>query len=333
VLAMGVDATEWHREQEWLRAEAKKARTLTADEERYLDAGLAKRLKERVEQEASLSWWQLFGVDGHYLDSEESEAQYISHLDKIFKCPAASLLIAPAQVPRRSYKAYHFTRKGTIERVEFTAPKVSRLLELMLYGYFPYEGIWIYLDRRRELTADGFQKPKQWLALPPGVTPKDRLGITIEILIGRRWVCSDTPQALFSNLDPAGKESFAREYGGVGSRSHWLECMTESAFYERGSRTKIRINYAGESGQHLTLAELLANGGNIPGKQVMMQDGNFLNCYAGNLITRSSRGRRMSCHTCRMPTNRDHSEIVKDSFGSSLRLCHSCMAWMVRTKL
>ncbi|MCP8633425.1 hypothetical protein PUR31_02330 [Pseudomonas mosselii] len=323
----------YEKNRAWLRAKAKDARSLSAEEEVYLDRELAMKLRERMEHEASVRWWQLFGLEGHRLDSMEAEAQFITHLDKIFKCPPASEFLAPTDTKRRLHHAYHFSRQGVYHGVEYLAPPTTRLLELMLYGYFPYGNTWIYLDRRSQLSSDGYKKPKQWLALPPGETPQDRLGITIEISVGwKSLIRSQSPAALFSSLRPFEKESLAREFGSEGSHQYWLEQIVEGLFFERGHRSRISISYAGESeGLHLTLAELIAEEGRTPGKKVVMQDGNYLNCEPGNLIVRSSRGRTMSCKTCRRPTTKDQSEITKDSLGSSLRICHSCLRWLTKT--
>lgn len=148
-----------------LRAKAKDARSLSAEEEAYLDRELAIKLRERMEHEASIRWWQQFGIEGHSLDCLEAEAKFITHLDNIFKCPPASQFLAPSDTKRRSHHAYHFSRQCVYHGVEYVAPPTTRLLELMLYGYFPYENTWIYLDRRSQLSSDGYKKPKQWLAL------------------------------------------------------------------------------------------------------------------------------------------------------------------------
>jgi hypothetical protein len=49
----------------WLSAKAKDARSLSKEEEDYLDRELAIKLRERMEHEASVRWWQLFGLEGH----------------------------------------------------------------------------------------------------------------------------------------------------------------------------------------------------------------------------------------------------------------------------
>ena len=82
--------SDWERNRAWLRAKAKHARCLSTEEEEYLDRELAIKLRERMEYEASVRWWQLFGVEGHRLDCIEAEAQFIGHLDDIFKYPPAS---------------------------------------------------------------------------------------------------------------------------------------------------------------------------------------------------------------------------------------------------
>lgn len=328
-----VSYSDYEKSRAWLRAKAKDARSLSNEEEEYLDRQIAIELRKRMEHDASVRWWQLFGLEGHRLDSVEAEAQFIAHLDKIFKYPPASQFLTPTDSNRRIHNAYHFSRQGVYHGIEYLAPPTTRLLELMLYGYFPYGNTWIYLDRRSQLSSDGFRSPKQWLALPPGETPQDRLGITIEISVGwKSLIRSQSPAALFTNLKPFEKENLAREFAAEGSHQHWLEQIVEGLFMERGHRSRISIIYAGESEeQPLTLAEVIAQKGRIPGKKVVMQDGDYLNCEPANLVIRSNRGRTMSCKTCRRPTNKDQSEITKDSLGSSLRICHSCLRWMTKT--
>ncbi|MEN5033855.1 hypothetical protein [Pseudomonas sp. TWI929] len=318
------------RNLDWLRAKAKDARRLSIAEEEFLDRELAIKLRERMELEASVRWWQLFGLEGHRLDSIEAEAQFIAHLDGIFKCPPASQFLTPTDSKRRVHHAYHFSRQRVYHGAEYLAPPTTRLLELMLYGYFPYWNTWIYLDRRSELSSDGYRKPKQWLALPPGEIPQDRLGITIEISVGwRSLIRSQSPAALFSSLKPFEKENLAKEFGAEGTHQHWLEQIAENLFAERGRLSRLSITYAGElEGDYLTLAELIAQGGRLPGKKVVMQDDDFLNCEPDNLVTRSSRGRTMACRSCRNPTTKELSTITKDSRGSSYRVCHSCLRRM-----
>lgn len=325
--------SEYETSRAWLRAKAKDARSLSAEEEAYLDRELAIKLRERMEHEASVRWWQLFGLEGHRLGSVEAEAQFITHLDKIFKYPPASEFLTPSDTKRRTHHAYHFSRQCVYHGVEYVAPPTTRLLELMLYGYFPHENTWIYLDRRSQLSSDGYKKPKQWLALPPGEIPQDRLGITIEISVGwKSLIRSQSPAALFSSLKPFEKESLAREFGSEGSHQHWLEQIVEGIFFERGHRSRISISYAGESeGDYLTLAELIAQGGRMPGKKVVMQDANFLNCEPGNLVIRSRSGRAMACKSCHSLTTKEHSEITKDAAGSSFRVCHSCLRRMSKS--
>lgn len=330
--------SEWELERKWLQKKAKDARSLTSAEEEQLDRGLAKRLKDRIEKRASQLWWQLFGVNGHCLDSIEHEAHFIAHLSEIFAYPDASQLIDLVETPRRLHTASRFIRNRRVvnQKVEFLAPPPSRLLELMLYGYFPFENTWIFLDRRGERSSDGFNKPKQWLALPPGVVPTDRLGITIEITpFGKGPIRSGNPANLFSGLQPSEKALLAKEFGSVGTHTEWLEGIVENIFAESRSwlRSTIRINFAGETDdQYQTLAEVLANGGPISGKRVAMLDGNYLNCHPNNLVTRSSRGRRMACSICREPTTTDQSQLIKDTGGSSARLCHACLKWKLKNQ-
>ncbi|MGA3828092.1 hypothetical protein [Pseudomonas chlororaphis] len=330
--------SEWEQERKWLRKKAKDARGLTDAEEEQLDRALAKQLKERIGKRASQLWWQLFGIEGHRLDSVEHEARFIAHLDKVFAYPRASQLISVTEAPRHLHTASRFIRNRRVayQEVEFLAPSASRLLELMLYGYFPFEDTWIFLDRRGERSSDGFNKPKQWLALPRGVVPTDRLGITIEIgIFGSHPIRSENPANLFSSLQPSEKEHLAKEFGSVGTHDQWLAKIVENIFAESRSwlRSRIKISFAGEmDDQQQSLAALLANGGPISGKRVSMLDGNYLNCHPDNLVTRSSRGRRMACSICREPTTPDQSQLIKDTGGSSARLCHACLKWKLKNR-
>lgn len=320
--------SEWMKEREWLRKKARDARSLARSEEEQLDQVLAKRLKERIEKRTAQLWWQLFGVNGHRLDTIEHEESFIAHLSKVFTYPTAGQFISPADSPRRLYTTNQYSRRGRFEQVEFVAPSVPRLLELMLFGYFQFEDTWIFLDRRGKKHSDGTRRPKQWLALPRNAVPSDRLGITIEIGLLRGSIYSENPGSLFSSLKPSEKEHLAREYGSIGTHEDWLATMVENIFFDRGYKSGIWINFAGETNdQHQTLAELLANDGPVPGKKVVMHDGNYLNCSLENLVTRSSRGRRMACSACFQLTTADQSQLLKDATGSSFRLCLSCMKW------
>ena len=65
------------------------------EEEEYLDRELAIKLRDRMEHEASVRWWQLFGLEGHRLDSVEAEAQYISLGQNLRARLQASSLLRP----------------------------------------------------------------------------------------------------------------------------------------------------------------------------------------------------------------------------------------------
>lgn len=323
--------SEWARERQWLRNKAKDARSLPSTDEEQLDQALAKRLKERIEKRAAQLWWQLFGANGHRLDTVEQEESFIAHLDKVFTYPTASQFISPADSVRRLYTTRQYSRRGRSQKVEFVAPAVPRLLEMMLFGYFPFENTWIFLDRRGRTHSDGTRRPKQWLALPPDVVPLDRLGIAIEINLFGGSIYSDNPGNLFSSLKASEKERLAGECGSVGTHEEWLAAIVENIFSDKGYQSRIWVSFAGEvNDKHQTLAELLANDGPVPGKKVVMQDGNYLNCSLNNLVTRSSRGRRMACSACFQLTTADQSQLLKDATGSSFRLCLSCMRWRLK---
>ena len=326
-----ISDSEWAREREWLRKKARDARSLARSEEEQLDYILAKRLKERIERRAAQLWWQLFGANGHRLDTIEHEESFIAHLSKVFTYPTAGQFISPADSLRRLYTTPQYSRRGRLQQVEFVAPSVPRLLELMLFGYFQFEDTWIFLDRRGKKHSDGTRRPKQWLALPRNTIPSDRLGIAIEIDLFGGSIYSDNPGNLFSSLKASEKEHLAREYGSVGTHEDWLAAIVENIFFDKGYRSRIWISFAGEvNDKHQTLAELLANDGPVLGKKVVMQDGNYLNCALENLVTCSSRGRRMACSACFQLTTADQSQLLKDATGSSFRVCLSCMRWRLK---
>lgn len=83
-----VSYSDYEKRRTWLRAKAKDARSLSNEEEQPLDRQIAIELRKRMEHDASVRWWQLFGLKGHRFDSVEAKAQFIAHLEQNFQIPA-----------------------------------------------------------------------------------------------------------------------------------------------------------------------------------------------------------------------------------------------------
>lgn len=291
---------------------------------------MSQAIKERIIDLVADRWWELFGSLGHRLDSTDDEEKFIAHLDKIITYPSASELIAPPRKDRISYGFRYSRAQGKLYRHELIAPPVARLLELMLHSFFFYSGRWIYLLRTQNRTAGGIKLPHQWWALPETTTPTDRLGVNVQLNIkGRNYGWTQTqisPSNPFSGMSPTQKEDIAVEYGVMGDQDEWLEgiaTLINKSSFRDGT---VSIQFAGDyTSGGFPLAELIANGGHISGKKVEPINGNYLDCRPENLRTKSSRGRTMVCHFCRRPSTPTDSTRIKDSTGSSVRICHPCM--------
>jgi hypothetical protein len=314
-------------DQTWLAEKAKDIPALPPEDIAFLDQAIAQQLREEITKIAAQRWWNLFGSQGHRLDTIKDEENFIAHLDKVFSCPAASELLAPPSNERRSYSVHDVTRRGMSQRVEFSAPSASRLMELMLFGFFKYAGHWIYLFRTGDRTADGYKPPEQWWALPKTKAPSDRLGISIQIR-GFRLDASVSPASAFSDLSGEQRERLAVEFGRVGTHQAWLAGIVENIMRTIVHEQSLSIQFAGEypSGG-IPLAELIANDGHMAGKKIVPINGDFFDCRPENLKTTSSRGRKMVCRICQRPTTPNKSERIKDSTGSRVRVCHACATW------
>ena len=115
------DYSDRDKEQEWLAAKAKDIPALPAEDIAFLDQAIAQQLKVKITKIVAQRWWNLFGSQGHRLDTIEDEENFIAHLDKAFRWPAASELIAPPSHERRSYNVRDVARRGMPQRVEFNA--------------------------------------------------------------------------------------------------------------------------------------------------------------------------------------------------------------------
>ena len=318
------DFDNWNQKWAWRQAKAKEASRLSEDEIAFLDRVFAQRIKERLERQAARSWWTLFGSQGHSLETLEDEARFVCELDKVFVFPSASSLLSPANGARRSYTVPYRTKQGEQATTSFIAPTPSRLFELMLFGLFQYKGRWIYLSRQGSNATQHDSHPNQWMVLAETDSPHERLGLTITVNTyrGRETV---SPSAVFSSLPARKKEELAADCGVEGTHEEWLQSIADNATKAGIREQTISALLAGQyATTGFPLAELIANGGHVPGKRVEVINGSPFDLRTENLRTRSSRGRKMVCNACHRPTTATESKRVKDSTGSSFRFCNAC---------
>ncbi|PQO96757.1 hypothetical protein C5612_30170 [Pseudomonas frederiksbergensis] len=320
-----VDLSDWEKEQSWLREKAREAGSLSAEDNAFLDKGIAQRIREKLERRAASQWWALFGLQGHKLDSLKDEAQFICGLDKVFIHPKPSNLLSPATGARRSYSVQYLTKQGEPATAEFIAPPPSRLLELMLCGFFRYGEHWIYLGRS---TNNTHYQPEQWIVLPDTDEPNERLGLKVEVSGLQTHIA---PGAVFSSLTNKGKMRLAEDFGSQGTHAEWLQSIVDNLTTSRPWDAPLSVRLAGEYATGgFPLAELIANGTHIKGQKVEVISGNPFDLRPENLRTKSSRGRKMTCSTCKKPATAKDSEKVRDSTGSTLRVCRTCLDWAAR---
>lgn len=326
-----LDFNDWYQERSWVEKKAKEASSLSAEDIAFLDRGIAQRIKEQLEQRAAYYWWKLFGLQGHSLETLEDEARFVCELDKVFVYPAPSDLLSPATGARQPYTVRYISKRGKQEIAEFIAPPPSRLLELMLYGYFRHRDSWIYLSRSSKggASSSGSQ-PGQWMVLPETARPSERLGLIIKVC-ATPLHDSVPPGAAFSSLSDKAKIQLAGRIGSKGTHLEWLQSIIDNSTKQRLRGWGLSIYLAGEyPTDGFPLAELIANDGHISGKKVETINGNLFDLRPENLRTKSSRGRKMVCSACRKPTTAEDSRRVKDASGSSIRICRSCQAWGAR---
>ena len=276
-------------------------------------------------------WWKLFGSQGHTLETLDDESRFIESLDRAFIFPAPSSLIAAPSHARQEYTTKEVTKRGIPQEVSFYGPPVGRLLELMLYGFFDFNGRWIFVNRSGQF-PNGDKAPEQWHVLVDGLQPTDRLGVRVTVNTGWRGRHHPPPNAAFSSLPAASKERAAADHGSQGTHQEWMEGLADRLCKRNHfSGLPTFIELAGEYAlDSYPLTDLIANGKRISGMRVEPINGNYFDCHPENLATRSSRGRKMACNSCRKPTTAKESNQVKDSTGSTFRICLACQAWAAR---
>ncbi|MBF4557161.1 hypothetical protein H7698_13840 [Pseudomonas sp. p50] len=329
---MTYDHSEWEKDRQWCKKKAKEVCNLSPQDFAFIDNRISEHLKEKLRHWAAHEWWSLFGSQGHDLSTPEHESKFIETLDKIFVYPAPSSFLNPPSHNRQKYVVTGIAKRGGArQKIEFNAPPVGRLLELMLYGFFNFEGRWVFLSRLDQLPNET-KKPQRWHVLEEGIQPTDRLGVRITVKTGWKGRHHPPPNAAFSSLPNASKEYAATDHGSPGTHQEWMEGLADDLC--KGSpysEPTISLELAGEYPmESYPLADLIANGKRVSGMRVEPINGDHFDCRPENLISRSSRGRKMLCNSCHKQTTAKDSGRVKDSTGSTFRICRACQAWAAR---
>lgn len=324
---MTPDFSEWEKRRQWLKKKAREVKNLSSEDLAFIDNRISEHLKDSLKRWAAQEWWSLFGSQGHTLSTLEDESRFIATLDKIFVYPAPSSLLEPPTHSRQMFTATEIAKRGgTRRKVEFYAPPVGRLLELMLYGFFDFEDRWIFLSRinRPPGKAPSLQ---QWHVLEKAIQPSDKLGVRVTVKTGWRGWHQPPPNAIFSSLPMASREYVASHHGAPGTHQEWMEELAlDLCKGSPRSEPTISVDLAGEYPmESYPLADLIAQGEHISRKRTEPINGNHLDCRPENLRIRSSLGRKMQCRLCKKPTTPDASKRVKDSLGSSARVCIACI--------
>lgn len=326
---------DWREREKKEREIKNKISSLRPEELEFIDSKISEHLKNRLRRWAANRWWRLFGSQGHSLATLEDESRFIESLDKVFTFPAPSHLIAQPSHARQEYTTKETTKRGVFQTITFYGPPVGRLLELMLYGFFEFNGKWIFINRSGQL-PNGEKAPDQWHVLSEGTQPSDRLGVRITVAIrncqGRKHHYPP-PSAVFSSLPTTAKEHFADGFKAPLAHEDWLGWLANEVCHHPFDSTPTTVDLAGDYllDSH-PLMDLIANGKRISGTRVEPVNGNYFDCRPDNLASRSSRGRKMKCNSCRKPTTAKESDRVKDSTGSTFRICRACQAWAGRQR-
>jgi len=324
---MTFDYSEWEKKRQWLKKKAGEVHNLSPEDLAFIDNRISGHLKDRLKHWAAREWWSLFGSQGHTLSTPEDESTFIATLDKIFVYPAPSTLLDPPTHSRQKFTVTEIAKRGGARRkVEFYAPPVGRLLELMLYGFFNFEDRWVFLSRINRLPGET-NPLQQWHVLEKSIQPSDRLGVRVTVKTGSRGWHHPPPNTVFSSLPTASKEYAASNHGSPGNHHEWMEELAEDLCEGSPySEPTISLELAGEYPmESYPLADLIAQGEHIARKRTEPINGNHLDCRPENLRIRSSLGRKMQCRVCKKPTTPEASKRVKDSLGSSVRVCIACI--------
>ncbi|MEB0119219.1 hypothetical protein QN391_00665 [Pseudomonas sp. CCI1.2] len=321
------DEIEWENKRLWLKRKSKEAGNLSPQDLEFIDTRIMENLKENLRHWAAQEWWKLFGSQGHMLRTPEDELNFIAALDKVFIYPTPSTFLTPPIQVRQKYTVTALAKRGGArQKITFDAPPVSRLLELMLYGFFDFEGRWIFLHRASQLSGQAKTR-QQWHVLEEGIQPPERLGVRVTVNSGWRGRHHPPANAAFSSLPTASKEYAAADHGSQGTHQDWMEGLADNLCeWTPWEGAAVSLELAGEYGmESYPLADLIAQGDHVGRKRADQINGNILDCRPENLKIRSSAGRKMRCSLCKKPTNNDSSKRVKDSLGSSVRICVECI--------
>lgn len=328
---MTIDWSEWEKERQQIKKKAAEVHDLSIEDLAFIDNRISEHLKGGLRRWAAHRWWKLFGSQGHTLSTLDDEFKFIESLDGAFPFPAPSSLLATPTHARQEYTTKAITKRGEPQEVSFCGPPAGRLLELMLYGFFEFNGNWIFLNRAGRF-PNGEKAPDQWHVLAPSVQPSDKLGIRTTVKAGYRGHHHLRPTKVFSELPTKTKEYVATEFGVVGTHRAWMESIADG-LCEAGFNSKppAVLELAGDYQLNsYPLAALIANGKRTSGKRVEPINGNYFDCRPENLTSRSSAGRKMKCNYCRKPTTAKESSRIKDSTGSTFRVCRTCQTQVGR---
>lgn len=323
------DWSEWEKERKQREKKAKEVHRLDASDLALIDDRISGHLKDELRRWAAHRWWKLFGSQGHSLNTLEDESSFIRGLDTAFPYPSPSNLLAAPSHARQEYTTREITKRGDIRDVSFNGPPVSRLLSLMLYGFFDFQGQWIYLNRTGQY-PNGEKAPEQWHVMC--ADPTDRLGIRVTVNARYRGRHHPPPDAVFSALPSKVKEYVAADIDPTETHREWLEGIADILCKTKyDPRPPTFLELAGDYElDSYPLADLIANGKRTSGKRVEPVNGNYFDCRPDNLSSRSSVGRKMKCNYCRKPTTAKESSRIKDSTGSTFRICRTCQAQVGR---
>lgn len=325
--------TDWSDQERKEQQIKKRVHNLGPEDLAFIDNRISEHLKGSLRRWAAHRWWKLFGSQGHTLETLEDESRFIESLDRVFAFPAPGSLIAAPSHARQEYITREITKRGALQNVSFYGPPIGRLLELMLYGFFDFDGRWIFINRSGEF-PNGEKAPDQWHVLSEHIRPSDRLGVRVTVThrtFRGKKKHHPPPNTVFSGLSAIAKEHVAAGSKSPETHQEWLEWLAKELCHHPWDSPPTTIELAGDYAlDSYPLTDLIASGKRISGIRVDPINGNYFDCRPENLASRSSKGRKMKCNSCRKPTTPTESTRVKDSTGSTFRICLTCQAQVRR---
>lgn len=120
-------------------------------------------------------WIEKYAMRGVNINNGGAERAFISSLDSLYSCPRFSELVTAAEDTPRTEFSF---RTGRHHQKIFL-PNAERLAELLLIGFYRWQGRWIFIDNK--------QKSKHiWMCItdPDFIPPPTRLQL---LRSGERW--------------------------------------------------------------------------------------------------------------------------------------------------